>query len=68
MAWFVSMLRTASMAFSALPSWMNPMRPLMTTTPMMTPASTRCSSRAVIAPAASIDQHIVELRKEAHEG
>ena len=48
-----SMLRMASSASSARPSWMKPITALMITTPKITPESSQWPSRAVITPAAS---------------
>ena len=44
-----NILRIASSASSALPSWMKPTIALITITPAITPASTQCPSAAVIA-------------------
>ena len=48
-----SMPRTAARACSALPSWMWPMSALISTTPRITPASTRLPSSSVASPATS---------------
>ena len=53
LAWSESILRMASSAASALPSWMKPMIALMRTTPRMTPVSTHSPSTAVTTEAPS---------------
>ena len=54
MAWGESMLRMASSAFSALPSWMKPMITLISTAARITEVSTQWPSSAVMMAATSI--------------